>query len=307
VSAGARYTDEEKDFDFGFNIFGLPEDPTSPPDDPDPKLAPMELSYDDVLTRFVVEYAATDNANVYLQRSEGFKGGGFSAIALFSTAPIGAYEPETNETYELGLKADWFDSTLRTNLAYYMSDIEDIQQNSTENVTGGLEFPVENVGDAEIDGLEFEIYWSPLDQLNLFLVGSWMDGEYGDLVDGAAASRAEEAFGVEAQTPQTPDYSYTVGFDYSFEFSNAAFSGASFGMDYYVVDDYVSAATNDALNPGFERINAFINVDIDDNWQASLTAKNLTDEFTVVSGSRGLGGFVTLPPKEYLFTVYYKY
>jgi len=312
LTAGARWTDEDKDFDFGYNFFGAPEAPgcagtALEPPACDPNLDPMSRSDDDVLTRFVVEYAATDNANVYLQRSEGFKGGGFSAIALFSTAPIGTYGPEENETWEAGLKADWFDGTLRTNLAYFISDIEDIQQNSTENVTGGLEFPVENVGDAEIDGFEFEIYWSPFENFNTFLVGSLLDGEYGNLVDGAAASRAEQAFGVEAQTPQTPDYAYTIGFDYSFLFENAAFEGASFGMDYYKVDNYVSAATNDALNPGFETLNAHINVDIDDNWQLSLTGKNITDEFIVVSGSLGLGGFVTLPPREYLFTVNYRH
>ncbi len=301
VSAGARWTEDDKDFEFDFNIFGLPQDPL------DPKLDPTSRSDDDVLTRFVVEYAASDDANVYLQRSEGFKGGGFSAIALFSTDPIGSYGPEENETWEAGLKADWFDGTLRTNLAYFMSDIDDIQQNSTQNVSGGFEFPVENVGDAEVDGFEFEIYWSPVDNLNTFLVGSLLDGDYGNLNPGAAASRAEQAFGVEAQMPQTPDYSYTIGFDYSFEFQNAAFQGASFGMDYYKVDNYVSAATNDALNPGFETLNAHINVDIDENWQLSLTGKNITDEFIVVSGSRGLGGFVTLPPSEYLFTISYRH
>ena len=67
-------------------------------------------------------------------------------------------DPETNWTYEGGLKADWFDGRLRTNLAYFFSEIEDIQQNSTAGSDdGSFEFPVQNSGDAEIQGLEFEI------------------------------------------------------------------------------------------------------------------------------------------------------
>jgi len=36
-----------------------------------------------------------------------------------------------------------------------------------------------------------------------------------------------------------------------------------------------------------------------------LTGKNLGDKANVTSGSRGLGGFIYLPPREYLFTVTY--
>jgi len=69
---------------------------------------------------------------LYAQAAKGFKGGGFSAIALFTADAIGVYGPETNWTYEGGLKADWFDSRLRTNIALFFSDIEDIQQNATD-------------------------------------------------------------------------------------------------------------------------------------------------------------------------------
>jgi outer membrane receptor protein involved in Fe transport len=114
-------------------------------------------------------------------------------------------------------------------------------------------------------------------------------------------------FGVEPQTPQTPDYSFDIGFDYTFDFSgNNALDAISFGADYYKIDEYITAATNDFLNSGWDQWNAFVGLDIADNWRVQWTGKNLSDETNVTSGSRGLGGFIYLPPREYLLTVTYK-
>jgi outer membrane receptor protein involved in Fe transport len=80
----------------------------------------------------------------------------------------------------------------------------------------------------------------------------------------------------------------------------------SFGADYYKTDDYIVAATNDFRNSGWDQWNAFISMSVADNWQLQLTGKNLGDETNVVSGSRSLGGFIYLPPREFLFTVTYR-
>jgi outer membrane receptor protein involved in Fe transport len=123
----------------------------------------------------------------------------------------------------------------------------------------------------------------------------------------SSAFAATEIYGVEPQTPQTPDYSFDIGFDYTFDFSgNNALDDISFGADYYEIDEYITAATNDFLNSGWNQWNAFVGLSIYDNWRLQLTGKNLGDEANVTSGSRGLGGFIYLPPREYLFTVTYK-
>ena len=247
-----------------------------------------------------------DTMLIYGQAAKGFKGAGFSAIAILSTEPVGVYDAEENWTYEGGLKVDWFDSRLRTNLAYFFSDITDIQQNVTSDSGPGLEFPVQNSGDAEIQGLEFELSWLPLDGLNLFASGSLMDGEYKNLNPNSAAAKAPAAYGVQPQTPQTPDYAINVGFDYTYDFGQRFVRDLSFGMDYYEIDEYVTAATNDFLNKGWDQLNGYISLGVGDNWTLKLTGKNITDEDNVTSGSRGLGGFIVMAPVEYLFTVTYE-
>ncbi len=315
-TAGLRYTKDEKDFEFNFerlagNFFDVVVAPGFFPPMMD-RIARQD-NFEDVTPKFGIDYAledvgAADSLLFYFQAAKGFKGGGYSAIALVSSDPVGVYQPETNWTYEGGIKADWFDNRLRTNLALFFSDIEDIQQNSTANAApGAFEFPVENVADAEIKGLEFEISLVPVDGLNIFASGSLLDGEYKNLKPGGAAANALANFGVEAQTPQTPDFQVNVGFDYTIDVPGDLIGDVSVGADYYKIDDYITAATNDFRNSGWDIWNAFISADIGENWQAKVTGKNLADDFIVTSGSRGLGGFVALPPREILFTLTYRY
>jgi iron complex outermembrane receptor protein len=310
ATAGLRWTEDDKDFNATFNSF-LGGGQT---------LVSLEGKYDEWTPKVALDYlfdtsGAVSSMLLYAQAAKGFKGGGFSAIAIFSPSDFGVYAPETNWTYEGGMKAEFFDSRLRTNLAYFFSDIKDVQQNATVCLDPPadpppcvlLSFPVQNSGDAEIQGLEFEISAAPFNGLNVFLTGSLLDGEYKNLVPGSAAGQAMALFGVEPQTPQTPDYTYTIGFDYTFDMPSNFIGDTSFGLDYYDMDEYVTAATNDFLNKGWNQLNGFVSMGLADNWELRLTGKNLADETNVTSGSRGLGGFIYMPPREYLFSVTYRY
>ncbi|MDH3511924.1 MAG: TonB-dependent receptor, partial [Gammaproteobacteria bacterium] len=189
---------------------------------------------------------------------------------------------------------------------YFFSDIEDVQQNSTNADGPGLEFPVKNSGDAEIQGLEFELSWLPLDGLTLFASGALMDGEYTRLNEDSDAFKSTFSFGVQPQTPQTPDYAINIGFDYTYDFQQQYLGALSFGLDYYEIDDYITSASNEFHNSGWDMLNGYISLGIGDNWTLKLTGKNLSDEDNITSGSRGLGGFIIMAPVEYLFTVTYQ-
>ncbi|MAF84738.1 MAG: hypothetical protein CL797_11655 [Chromatiales bacterium] len=311
LTAGLRYTEDDKDMDMTYQLL----------------LAPVPLGTfsdsqkpDAWTPKFAIDYAfetsgALDSMLLYGSYAEGFKGAGWSTISI-TTFVHERYTEETIKTMEAGLKAEWFDNRLRTNLAYYFSDIEDIQQNSTVDLGGGnLAFPVQNSGDVEIQGLEFEITAVPVDGLNLFVSGTaFTDGEYQNLrascgplatqPEGcSAAERATYLYGVPAETPQTPDFTYNIGFDYTMDMP---FGDLSFGMDYYDMDDYITSATNDFHNSGWEIFSGFIAASIGDNWKLKLTGKNLADDDNITTGSRGLGGFITMAPVEYMFTATYQ-
>ncbi|HPF28461.1 MAG TPA: TonB-dependent receptor, partial [Steroidobacteraceae bacterium] len=126
----------------------------------------FDRTWDDVTPRVVVDYQLTDTALMYASAAKGFKGGttsGRDTAALRNLLRIvGA--PETNWSYELGIKADWLDRRLRTNAAVFRNEYEGLQFGVT-TPDGG--FGRINAGDATIEGVELELTAVPLDGLEL--------------------------------------------------------------------------------------------------------------------------------------------
>ena len=130
-----------------------------------------------------------------------------------------------------------------------------------------------------------------------------MDGKYTWLESGAAPEQALALYGVaNPSPPQIPDYTVAAGFDYGVDLGAGRLK---LGADWYRTDDYVVASPNDFVIDGYDRIGAFVGYELG-NWELRVSARNLTDEATIVSGSRALGGFILLAPREWLATVTWK-
>jgi iron complex outermembrane receptor protein len=303
---GARWVEDDKDFRLDF--IHIPNFIVPVP-------LPVEQinlsnSYSEVTPRLGLDWSLDPGGNVdsmllFASAARGFKSGGYSAIVLLPPATIAEtpYFPETNWTYEVGIKTDLFDNKFRINANYYYSDVSDLTLNSTVLVNGQPTFPVTNAGDAVIQGLEFELTLVPNDYFTLFLSGATADGEFKNLNPSAAPAQAPASFGVQAQTPQTPDYTVTVGVDYSAETS---FGNLGFGLDYYVTDDYVTAATNDFVVTSYHRLNGYVSLGFKDNWEVRLAARNLQDNADITSGARAFGAWIYLPPREFLLSLNYR-
>ena len=74
------------------------------------------------------------------------------------------YDEETVTNYEVGLKSDWLDGSLRINVAAFLMDYEDKQEElqlpSATSGTGQVTL-VTNASTAEMYGLELDVHWLP--------------------------------------------------------------------------------------------------------------------------------------------------
>jgi outer membrane receptor protein involved in Fe transport len=120
-------------------------------------------SEDNLSGNFIVAYDATDNANVYVSWSRGFKAGGFNATANASITGVYEFKPEIATAIELGVKAKLFNNTSRLNLALFKQNIKDFQ----ENIFTGSGFGLSNAGEEVVQGLEAEFASRPLPNLTL--------------------------------------------------------------------------------------------------------------------------------------------
>lgn len=166
-TVGVRYTNDDKDGDLIYNLFGgvLP-----PP-------GPMGTTWSDVLQETWsavtplgrLEFDFSEDVLGYVSATRGFKSGGFNLLA--AQPP---YDPEFLWSYELGLKTKSADGRLIANFGAFLYDYKDLQVGKIVN----LQDVVTNAAKATVKGLEAEIRYAPTDVLELNLGLAWLDTEY---------------------------------------------------------------------------------------------------------------------------------
>ena len=106
-----------------------------------------------------IAYQWTDSLMTYATYSEGFKSGGFTQRIFPPETSLPDFEPEFVESYEVGFKFDGWDNKLRFNFAAFYTDYSDLQLLVTD--PGRVGPFVSNAGDAEIIGIEAEMFLTP--------------------------------------------------------------------------------------------------------------------------------------------------
>jgi iron complex outermembrane receptor protein len=127
MTAGARYTDEDKTFTTKLtrNASGVTTVPETTVDN----------SWDAFTPRLGFEYQWADNVMAYVSAAKGFKSGGFNGRSQ-TLVEIESFDPENLWAYEVGIKSQWADNTVMLNLAAFYNDYTDIQLTSVHAVEG---------------------------------------------------------------------------------------------------------------------------------------------------------------------------
>jgi iron complex outermembrane receptor protein len=235
--------------------------------------------------RAAFSYDFTDNLMGYAQYTTGYKGGGINPRPFYP-AQVLSFSPETIDAYEVGLKSQLFDRTLRLNAAFFWNQYKDMQIgiNDCSAYTGppGNPFGVPciypaNAGDADVKGGELEANWYPIEGLEIDAAVSVLNFDYTKL----APATGIPADGI---TPYTPETKWSLGAQYRF-----AFTGGS-SITPRIDVTYQSDIYGNPLNSVTSKIDAYtlLNARLtwnspDDVWQVALEGQNLTDELYFVT------------------------
>lgn len=168
---GARYfQSEQKSVEVETQVFGaFPGIPVPPPED-------LNSDDDKVTLKFNVSWQATDDAMLYWTSAEGFRVGGLNNGTITSVIPIPtSYGPDSLWNHEIGTKTSWANNRINVNAAAYFIVWDDIQVEAADPL-GAITF-IDNAGEAEIKGLELEVFARPTAKLDLQFVASWQDAE----------------------------------------------------------------------------------------------------------------------------------
>ena len=132
-----------------------------------------------------LQWDPAPGAMAYARYSRGYKAGGFNVGISTTEGSFPSTGPEHANNYEIGLKKDFLNHTLQTNIAVFYLDYQDFQAPVTiPAVSGGVaqaQGVFINVPKAVSYGVETETIWSPVDHLQLMLTYSYNDAHIQDL------------------------------------------------------------------------------------------------------------------------------
>jgi iron complex outermembrane receptor protein len=134
-----------------------------------------------------------DNGNVYFTVATGFLSGGMSESLDFITGQIAEYKPEQATNYEIGVKADALDSTLRLNTAMFYTQYDDRQLTGigVNPTNGTISSVTNNAAKSSIAGLEIEALWLPVANLDITFNATFNHGDIEEFDDLTVAVAGE--------------------------------------------------------------------------------------------------------------------
>lgn len=153
-----------------------------------------------------VNYSLNEDVLLYAKFDHSYVSGG-SAAGL-------PFDPEEVDSWELGMKGEFYDGRLRANVALFQAEYDKVQTAQSAQAIPGYEgrgtLVVEG-GDLEAKGVELELYALPLEGLTLGLTVGYVDTEFTRVTDILLSS----VLGLESQLYPTNEFRQTLSPEWS--------------------------------------------------------------------------------------------
>jgi len=319
VSVGARYTDETKDVLRDSRcLAGNTATSSSAPASLAAILAGAGLcpaldlngftdsrSSNNIMPEAKISFDVSDNIMLYGNVGNSAKAGGFASATNARAATL-EYDDESVVGGEIGFKSTWAGGRAKLNAAVFRSDFKDLQVNSFLVNNGVTEAVIANAAEATSQGIEVD---GSFDIVDWFTVGgsfALLDAEFDSFTAAPCNRQLTPTPGGTScdltgmKLPFAADYSGNVFADFSLPVSDGV--SIEGGAIYSFSDEYFTDGTLDAtaVQGKWERLNAHIGVNFDNNYKLEVIASNLTDE-KVLGSTQPFGGSYNLgyldPPK----------
>ena len=170
-----------------------------------------------------LNWAATDDLNLYASYGVGFRSGGFNSVGTedllnfwYNTGYGGPgelvdaqilvkddYDKEVSEAYEVGMKSEWLNGRLRLNAALFRTDVEDNQFFEFFAGPFGLLRAVTTIDDMYIQGFEADFTFAATEGITFY-------GGLG-LMDSEIEENKNRPLSEGNDVPQTPDTTGNLG------------------------------------------------------------------------------------------------
>ncbi|MDP3377501.1 MAG: TonB-dependent receptor [Brevundimonas sp.] len=241
-------------------------------------------TFDDISPRIALSYDFSDAITGYASWSSGFKSGGFDmrGDAVFTPDTVNGYDPETVDSYEIGLKGRAGPLSFSSSIFY--NQYEDQQVTTQVPAVGGIASFVDNVGQSTLYGAEFEGSLFLTDNLTANFAIGYLNSEFDEFLRYNLTTMAYEDISDLVVLQNAPEWTGYFGVTWRSDLAGGEL----------VVTPSVSYRGDFSMfefpNPLLDQ-DAYALVDLsliwtapNQRWSVGLFGKNLTDEEYRVGG-----------------------
>ena len=301
----------------------------------------LEGSSDETTGKIALEYDFNDSTMGYASFTVGSKPGGTNLTYGFSTQEellndfrfdsvlvdpmvFRAYEAETLESMEFGIKTDFFDGKARANIAMFSYDYENLQFQATDPdpYRGG----VANIPESEIEGVEIEFTALISDSLtfdmNLAFIDSEVTSDY-EVLDNVKGY--QYFFGFEAERyalrenvngndlAKTPDFMADATMTYETYLDSGNTLTAI--LQFVRRGEFMQRVSNNQfvdIVPEYQIFNLSVGLDFQNDLGLDIILLNATDENGVNSSMTDVFGVAAtgielIPPRQMMARISYDF
>jgi iron complex outermembrane receptor protein len=299
LTFGARYNHETRDAAYTYvTNFGSPV--VAEPD--------LSDSFNAFTPRFVIDYSASEEVNLYASVTRGFKSGGFNLLAVQP-----GFAPEDVWAYEAGIKTQAFDRKLTVNGNIFYYDYKNMQVGQIVN----LQSVLTNAAKSRIYGAELEVSARPVAGLELGMTAAYLNARYQNFCTGDPTQpTAPISPGCDAANPvdltgntlpRSPEFTATGTISYTFDLGNSGNLNLRSDARYQSQMFFTQFNRPLISQDGFATVNAAITwTDASDRYSIGGYVQNLTNKtfFTEVLESGAfnpqlVGQAYVAPPRTY--------
>ena len=289
LGIGVRYTlDEKQGTVFRANYLGATRSPLLGGTVRAPLLVRSNYTNAKDFTQFTpriaLSYDLTDDVTTYASFSQGFKSGGFDmrGDVILTPNTVNGYDPETVDSYEIGLKGA-LDRLTFAAAAFY-NEYQD--QQVTTQVPSGASIAsfVDNVGSSTFYGFEFEGQLRILDNLSANFAVGYLNSDFEQFLRYNLTTMVFEDISSQVVLQNAPEWTGYLGLTWIGDVAGGALAVTPSVS--YRGDSSMFEFPNPILDQqAYSLVNlSIVWTDPTDRFTLGLYGKNLTDEEYRVGG-----------------------
>jgi iron complex outermembrane receptor protein len=244
-----------------------------------------------------LQYDFDPDVTGYATYSRGYKGPAYNVFFNMLARDGLALQPETSNSYELGLKSSLFEHRLNVNLAAYLTKYANYQANFYDTVAGAVVTRLINAGDVSTRGVELDVTARPIRALVLNSSLAFTDAHIDSFNCPAAAAASCNLNG--QPLPFSPRWKSFTRAAYTWPLPHDLSLELETDYAWQSKTQYDLFQSPDAIQGAYGIVNAGLTVaSSTGGWRLSLVGKNLGNRSYATNITTGTGYVSRAIPRD---------